>query len=251
MKNILSCVVLCLLIVSCSKQNLTGKEYSATEIHTIPYGEEGVLREGDYSGKGASTNTSGTTVSVQGNVTVDALSAGGAVIVPAGSVLTVNTVMNVGGGANLDVQGTLICQSFTQVGNTYLSNAKMEVNGKYTIGGGTTLYMENSHVAVDELVITGNIKVVDNLITQAANWYSMIELTGVKYLHRGWGTHVCGPVLFNDNNDVGGSDAKFINVTDTAVAKSDTLQVVYGLPVDFQLFQFDDTCDGLAVMPAH
>ena len=251
MKSILSCVFLSILIFSCSKEDATGNEYTATEIHNIPYGEQGVLKEGNYSGKGATTNAVGTTVTVQGDVTVDALNAAGAVVVPVGAILTVNGEMRVSGGAKLDVRGVLICQSFNQIGNTYLSNAAMKVNGKYSLGGGTTLFMQNSQLEVDQLVIVGHIKAVDNLVTQAANWYSMIELTGVKYLHRGWGTSICGPVLFNDNNDVGGADGNLVDVTDAAVAKNTALKTIYGLPTDAKLYQYDNACTALSVMPDH
>lgn len=250
MNKLLIILILALALTSC-RADEAEEEYDADEIHTIPYGGTGELSEGDYSGDGPVTNTAGTTVIIEGNVTVDALSASGSVVVPAGSTLIVNTVLNVGGGGILDVKGTLITQSYTQVGNTYISYGKMSVSGKFTVGGGTTLYLENSEVEVGELVITGHIKAVDNSFTQAANWYSMIELTGAKYMNRGGGTKVCGPILFNSNNDNGASGVSLTDVTETALQNKATLPVVYGLPTDSKLYQYGDNCTPLTSMPEH
>ena len=90
-------------------------------------------------------NSAGTRVVIEGTVTVDALSSSGTVYVPEGATLIVNTVMTVGGGASMDVHGTLITQTYTQVGNTFLSEGKITVKGKYTIGGGNGISSSRSH----------------------------------------------------------------------------------------------------------
>ncbi len=238
-------------IFSSCRQEETQSVYSASEIHRIPYGQTGTLAQGNYTGQGAVTIAAGTTVNIQGYTTVDAISLTGKLHVPVGAVLVVNGTLNVGGGTTLDIDGTVITRTLTQVGNIYMSSAFLEVNGRYTIGGGTTLFIANSEVEVDELVITGHIQGVDNLATQAANWYSLIELTGAKYLNRGGGTNVCGPVLFSGNIDEGSSGATLVDVTEEAVANNAVIKTVYGLPSDAPLYQYNDACTPLIAMPAH
>jgi len=247
MKHILSLALLILIFASCSKE----EEYGATSIHTIPFGEEGTLSEGDYSGDGAVTNVAGTTVTIEGKVTVDAFSASGKIYVPEGATLIVNSVMTVGGGAVLDIHGTLITQSYTQIGNTYMTNGILGVSGKFTVGGGTTLYLENSEVEAGEFVIVGHVKAISNDETMAANYYSIIEAIGVKYLNRGGGTTVCGPILFTMHEDQGASGVNMSNVTSAALGNNSAVQSAYGLSTSTTLYQYDDTCPALAEMPAH
>ena len=81
--------------------------YTASNIHRIPYGETGTLAAGNYTGKGVVTNAAGTTVIIEGVTTVDALSILGKVIIPRGTVLIANNLVNVGGGSNgYNVNGT-------------------------------------------------------------------------------------------------------------------------------------------------
>ena len=225
--------------------------YTVNNIHRIPFGETGTLVSGNYTGKGVVTNAAGTTVIIEGLTTIDALSTLGKVVVPRGTVLIVNNLVSVGGGSSIDIKGTLITPTFTQVGNTYVSGGYIEVNGKLTIGGGTTLYLENSQVEVDELVITGNIQAIDNLITRSANWYSLIELTGGMLLHRGGGIKICGPVLFNSNIDNGVAEETLVNVTEASITNNEFVQTVYGLASSDSLYQYNDNCEGLSLMPAH
>ena len=250
MKTFLLTVFVSLSLFSCRVEEYE-PVYTASDIHRIPFGETGVLAAGNYAGKGVAINSAGTTVIIEGVTTVDALSILGKVEIPRGAVLISNDVVAVTGGANIDVKGTLITQTFTQVGNTYVSGGYVEVNGKYTIGGGTTLYLENSQVEADELVITGNIQAIDNLVTRAANWYSLIELTGGMLLNRGGGVNVCGPVLFNTNFDNGVAEEKLINVTDSAVTNNEFVQAVYGLTSNDSLYQYNDNCTPLISMPSH
>lgn len=253
MKYLVSLSVLVLLFSSCSKEEEEESDgvYTATTVHNIPYGQTGTLSNGDYTGQGNVTNTAGTKVIIDGTVTVDALSSSGSVYVPEGSTLVVKSVMTVGGGANMDIHGTLITQTYTQVGNTYMTNGKLAVSGKFTIGGGTTLYMENSEVETSELVVVGHIQAIENPVTQAANWYSMIELTGAKYLNRGGGTKVCGPVLFNGNADQGASGISMSDVSAQAVSNNAAVKVVYGLPQETVLYQYADNCAAVQALPEH
>ncbi len=243
------------LLTSCAKEedevSLNNSKYTASHLHQIPYGTSGTLASGNYSGQGNVVNSAGTRVVIEGTVTVDALSSSGTVYVPEGATLIVNTVMTVGGGASMDVHGTLITQTYTQVGNTFLSEGKITVKGKYTIGGGTTLYMENAEVEAMELVVVGHIKAIENNLTQLANWYSMIELTGSQYLNRAGGTKVCGPVLFNAADDQGASGVAMQDVSSNAVTNNASVKVVYGLSQDAILYQYEDGCAGLPAMPNH
>jgi hypothetical protein len=171
--------------------------------------------------------------------------------VPQGATLIVNGIMTVGGGAAMDVHGTVITQTYTQVGNTFLSSGKIVTKGKCTIGGGTTLYMENSELETSELVVVGNIQAIENGVTQAANWYSMIELTGAQYLNRGGGTKVCGPVLFNVNSDQGASGIALKDVSSNAMTNNASVKLVYGLVQETILYQYADGCNGPSEMPNH
>lgn len=249
MKHLFQLLLLSALFSSCNPDDDYQREYSATEIHRIPYGQSATMSSGNYSGQGNVTNVAGTTVNIEGYTTVDALSINGRVNVPAGATLVVNDVLNVGGGSKINIKGTVITKTFTQVGNTYLSSAILRVNGKYTIGGGTTLYIENANVEVEELVITGHIQAVENTFTKAANWYSLIELRGNKYLNRSAGTNICGPLLFNSNNDQGSTEAVLTDVTAQAVSNNDNVKLVYGIADTTTLYQYDDNCTPLMLMP--
>lgn len=249
MKHLFTFFTAILVLSSCNPDDDFQREYSATEIHRIPYGQSATMSSGNYSGQGNISNVAGTTVNVEGFTTVDALSVGGRVNVPAGTTLVVNDVLNVGGGAKMNIKGTVITKTYTQVGNTYLSSAILRVNGKYTIGGGTTLYIQNANVEADELIITGHIQAVENTFTRAANWYSLIELTGNKYLNRGGGTNICGPLLFNTNNDQGSTSATLTDVTAQAVANNSSVKLVYGIADTTTLYQYNDVCTPLQIMP--
>lgn len=251
MRVILPLVLLVFLVFSCKEEEPEEVVYTPGNIHTIPYGGEGVLSSGNYSGQGTVTNVAGTKLIIDGLVTIDALSASGVVYVPAGSVLTVNSVTQLGGGSTLDVHGTLITQTYSQVGNTYLTSGKIDVNGKFTIGGGTTLFLENSKVEANELVIVGHIQAVENALTRATNWYSIIELTGAQYLNRGGGTKVCGPVLFSGNNDQGASGVAMNKVTTVALENNSNLKENFSLTPTTELYQYSDNCQPMSSLPNH
>ena len=250
MKKLLFILFTLTVLTSCEEeQNQT--DYSASEIHRIPYGQTGTLIPGDYTGQGTVTVAAGTTVNIDGITTIDGLAMTGKVHVPSNAVLIVNGPLNVGGGTNLDVEGTVLTADLIQVGNVYLNNAFVAVDNRYTIGGGTTLYTANSQIEASELIITGNIQGIDNLITQATNWYTLFELTGSQYLNRGGGTTVCGPVLFNHDHDLGSSGIGMTNVTDDALDFNPFLKIIYGLPETAKLYEYYDVCTPLIEMPAH
>lgn len=182
---------------------------------------------------------------------MDDFSINGAVKIPVGSTLIVNGELNVGGGASIDIQGTLITKTYTQVGNTYLQNGKLVVSGKYTIGGGTTLYTETSKIEANELVIIGHIQSIENNSTKTGKYYSVIELTGSKYLNRGGGTTVCGPILFTSNNDQGASGQNLSDKTSEAKNNNPNIYSQFSLIANSSLFQYEGNCTPLSAIPAH
>ena len=244
-------LVITFSILGCRLDNTYESVYSAGDVHLIPYGETGTLSPGNYTGQGNVMNVAGTTLNISGLTTVDALSISGKVKIPSGAMLIVNDVLNVGGGASFDINGTLITRTFTQVGNVCLNSGLVEVNGKYTISGGATLYIATSHLEVEQMVITGHIKGIHNAVTELANWYSLIELKGDEVLNRGGGTIVCGPILFSDDIDQGSTGFSLIDVTGEAITNNDLVKSVYGLPDTALVYQYNDNCTPLIAMPVH
>jgi predicted acyltransferase (DUF342 family) len=244
MKYLLSSLLFVLLFTGCADKE-TGT-YQANQIHTIPYGGTGTLGAGNYTGQGTITNVAGTTVNIQGTVVIDAIAIVGKVYVPFGSTLIVNTLTNVGGGANLVVHGTVITQTFTQVGNTCVTFGAIKASGRFTVGGGTTLFLTKSEIEASELVVVGNIEAITNNV--ASNWYSMADLKGAKYLNRGGGTSICGPLLFNTNVDLGASGVSLVDVTTTALSLENEVRNTFGLAdSEATLYQYDDNCTPLSV----
>ena len=70
-------------------------------------------------------------------------------------------------------------------------------------------------------------------------------------MYRGGGIKICGPVLFNSNVDKGVAEAKLVNVTEASTTNNEFVQTVYGLAFSDSLYQYNDNCEGLALMPAH
>lgn len=244
MKPIIIAIASIFLITSCAQEE--SNVYSATQIHTIPYGGSGILASGDYTGQGTITNTAGTTVSIEGLVIIDAISIVGTIEVPTGSTLMVHNLTNVGGGASLKVTGgSVLTQTFTQVGNTCVSLGSIKASGKFTIGGGTTLYLSSSEIEASELVIVGNVQAISNAVSEAANWFSVADLHTLKYLNRGGGTSVCGPLLFNTNSDEGASGIDMIDFSNEADSINSNLRTVYGLVDTIPLYMYNDNCTPL------
>tara|TARA_B110000211_G_scaffold211183_1_gene249840 strand:+ start:1771 stop:2517 length:747 start_codon:yes stop_codon:yes gene_type:complete len=244
MKYLLSSLLFVLLFSACSDD--TSDVYQANEIHRIPYGGTGTLAAGNYTGQGAITNVAGTTVNIEGVVIVDALGMSGKVNVPLGATLIVNDVLTVGGGANLVVRGTVVTETFTQIGNTCVTFGAIRASGKFTIGGGTTLFLTKSEIEASELVIVGNIEAITNNVT--TDWYSMADLKGSKYLNRGGGTKICGPLLFNTNDDQGASGVSMSDVTTSALVIEPLVITTFDLVnPTATLYQYSDNCTPLAV----
>lgn len=239
MKYLLPTLLFVITLFSCSEPEYNNR-YDASQISRIPYGERGTLVAGNYSGQGLVTNVAGTTVDVEGVVVVDAMSISGTVNVPLGSSLIVNDLTNVGGGGSLVVKGSIITNTFTQVGNTCVYLGSIKAAGKFTIGGGTTLYLSKSEIEASELVITGHIKATDPANTNS--WYSVIDLKGSKYLNRGGGTNVCGPVVLNGDNDQGASGIALSDVTSTVIAADSLFKSRYGIDNASNLYRYTDNC---------
>ena len=244
MKNTFIALFFILLFTSCSDE--VNDVYQANEIHRIPYGGTGTLAAGNYTGQGAITNVAGTTVNIEGIVTIDAISMSGKVNVPFGSVLIVNNLVNVGGGANLVVNGSVVAKTFTQVGNTCVTFGSIRASGRFTIGGGTTLFLTKAEIEASELIIVGNIEATTNNLSK--DWFSMADLKGIKYLNRGAGTRICGPLLFNTNDDKGTSGSSLEDVTSSSLLIEENLRTTFNLAdTSAILYQFSDSCIPLAV----
>ena len=244
MKQLFSALVFILLLTSCSDD--FRDVYQANEIHRIPYGGTGTLAAGNYTGQGAVTNVAGTTVNIEGVVIIDAISISGKVNVPLGATLIVNNLVNVGGGANLVVKGSVNTKTFTQVGNTCVNFGAIRASGRFTIGGGTTLFLTKSEIEANELVIVGNIEATTSNLSK--DWFSMVDLKGVKYLNRGGGTKICGPLLFNTNDDQGASGISLDNVTSSALLIEEDLRSTFNLlDTSATLYQFSDNCTPLTI----
>jgi len=244
MKYFFTSLALVLLFSACSDDEASNV-YQANQIHTIPYGGTGILASGNYSGQGTVTNVAGTTVNIEGVVYVDAITMSGRVNVPFGSTLIVNDLTNVGGGASLVVNGTIRTKTFTQIGSTCVNFGAIKATGRFTVGGGTTLYLTKSEIESNELVIIGNIEATTN--NASKNWFSMVDLKGNQYLNRGGGTKICGPLLFNANDDQGASGVSMDDVTDSALSIEVNVRTTFSLSDAAILYQYTDDCTPLAV----
>ena len=98
-------------------------------------------------------------------------------------------------------------------------------------------------------MIIGHIQAIDNSTTKAGKYYSMIEFTGPKYLNRGGGTQVCGPVLFSVSSDQGASGIELSDDSATALQNNADLRSDYGLSESTLLYRYQDNCTALSAMP--
>jgi len=243
MRYFFTFLALALLFSACSDDE-AGNVYQANQIHTIPYGGTGILASGNYSGQGTVSNVAGTTVNIEGIVYVDAITMSGRVNVPSGSILIVNDLTNVGGGANLVVNGTVHTKTFTQIGNTCVNFGAIKATGKFFVGGGTTLYLTTSEIESNELVVIGNIEATTN--NGFKNWFSMADLKGSQSLNRGGGTKICGPLLFNTNSNQGASGVEMVDVTDSALFIETNIRTNFSLSDTAILYKYNDNCTPLA-----
>lgn len=245
----LLCLIIVFLLMSCKKEKHDPGPYG---YWNVPDGGTAVIENANLSGRGLLTNRSNTTWIIRGDVTIDDLSVIGRVIVSEGSILHVNGLINVAGGANLTLQGQVLCTTLTQVGNIYFNEARVNVSGQYTLAGGTFTYLQNSLVEVNDLRIQGTVYGLENSHTQSTNVYSVFYIHGSNaYLNRAAGTTVCGPVLFTYNNDQGSSGIALNDYTTTAIAAKPELRSIYNLPSDISFYRYaDQGCAPLANPPS-
>ena len=226
--------------------------YNNGNINQIPNGGTGIVENVDLSNQGDQINTANTTIIIRGNVVMESLSINGTAIISEGANLTLTNQIQVSGGGKLVVLGTITTPTFTQINDVYLDGGDITVTGKYTIGGGTTLYIQNSAVHVDELVIIGNIQHPENDYTKSTHIYSVIESIETKYLNRAGGTIVCGPVLFTTNNDQGASGVSMTNVSTEVLANQPLIKSIYNLGDNTNsYYQYEDLCTPTNTFPIY
>lgn len=222
----LLCLIIAFLLTSCRPEHHDPGPYG---YYNVPDGGTAVIENANFSGKGLLTNRSSTTWIIKGEVTMDDLSVIGRVILDHGAVLHVNGLINVAGGANMTVQGLATCATLTQVGNIYYNDANVQVSGQYTAAGGTSIYLQNSVIKVNDLRLQGSVYGLENDHTQATNVFSVFYFNGTNlYLNRAAGTTVCGPVLFTYNDDKGTSGVSLTDYTNAAItAKPELLSLIH------------------------
>jgi len=225
--------------------------YNNGSVHTIPYGQTGYITNANLSGQGNQTVLHNTSLIINGNVTMDALTITGKVVIAKGANLTVTGTTTVVGGGNFIVLGTIKTNTLTQTGDTYLNNGKITVLGKYTIVGGSTLYIQNSSVHVNELIVTGNIQHPKNNHTQTTYIYSVIESINTKYLFITSGADICGPILFTTNNDQGSSGVALADISTTVITTKPTIYSIYGLNNATNFYDYQSSCSPLTNFPIY
>lgn len=243
------CLIIIFLLMSCKKEKHDPGPYG---YWNVPDGGTAVIENVNLSSRGLLTNRANTTWIIRGNVTMDDLSVIGRVIVAEGAVVHVNGLINVAGGANLTLQGQVFCTTLTQVGNSYFHEARVQVSGQYTLAGGTSTYLENSLIEVNDLRLQGAVYGLENDHTQSTHVYSVFYIHGSNpYLNRASGTTVCGPVLLTYNNDQGSSGIALNDYTATAIAAKPELRSIYNLPSDISFYRYaDQGCSPIASAPA-
>lgn len=253
MKKFIPLAFLCLWLMSCRKEEPTViypyTDFTSGNFADIPYGQTAIASNVDLTGKGDQANNSGTEVIISGTVTLDGLFVNDRVVVTEGSTLIIHDNLQVNGGADFIVKGTVITEDLQQNQSIYLDGGSITVNDSYVINGGAVLYTQNAVVHTSKLEVSGEIQGIENDYTKNTNVYSVVELTDPQTLKRNGGSVVCGPVLFNINNDVGSSGQTMTNVTTTANTANDNLQELYGLASDTAFYHYDDDCTPLTVYP--
>ena len=160
---------------------------------------------------------------------MESLTVNGTAIVSEDANLTLTNQIQVSGGGKLVVLGTITTPTFTQIDDVFLDEGDITITGKYTIGGGATLYLQNSAVHVHEMVIIGDIQHPENDYTKSTNIYSVIESISTKYVNRGGGTIVCGSVLFTTNNHTGASGISMNDVSSKILLEQPKIKEIYNL----------------------
>ncbi len=225
--------------------------YTSGNVHTIPDGQTGYLANVNLAGQGNQTVVHNTTLIINGNVTMDALTVTGKVVIAENASLTVTGTTTVVGGGDFIVLGKINTNVLTQTGDTYLNGGEITVFNKYTIVGGSTLYIQNASVHVDELIVTGNIQHPQNDFTQSNHVYSVIESIETEYLFITSGAGICGPVLFTTNDDKGSSGISFSDVSASVLANKPTIKSIYGLDNTTLFHDYQSTCTPLTNFPTY
>lgn len=281
MKKLIIPLFLGLVLASCRKEEPTVIYPNNTypnNITNISGGDTGYVTDINLSGQGNQSTQPNSTIIISGDVTLDALSINGEVIVTEGSTLTVNSQLQVNGAGEMTVHGDIVTPALiinddayfsnsstltvsnqiqvsggadlffngiattpilTQIGDLILDDASITVTGKYTQSGGTNLYMQNSVIHVDEYVLSGDIEVIDNDFTELTNKYSVINFIGDKYFNRSYGSNICGPVLFTSNDNQGSNPDPINEVSPTVISDIPQIYSIYSIDEDNSFFQFD------------
>ncbi|MDB5255805.1 MAG: hypothetical protein JWM14_500 [Chitinophagaceae bacterium] len=245
----LLCLIIIFLLLSCRPEHHDPQPYG---YWNVPDGATAVIENTNLSGKGLLTNRAYTTWIIRGQVTMDDLSIVGRIILAQGASLHVNGLVNVAGGANLTVQGEMTCTTLTQVGNIYYNEANVEVSGQYTAAGGTSTYLQNSLIKVNDLRLQGAVYALENDHTQATNVFSIFYFNGTNlYLNRASGTTVCGPVLFTYNDDQGSSGISLNDYTNATMTAKPDLRTIYSLPSNISFYRYaDQNCTPVTIAPS-
>ena len=260
MKKLLSFSFLGLLLfASCRNDEPTtiypynAYSYNSGNIDQIPNGGTGIISDANLSGQGNQTVTHGTTLIISGNVVMDALTITGKAVISEGSTLTVTGTTTVVGGADFVVLGELITNVLVQTGDTYLDKGDITVNSKYQIVGGSTLYIQNSIIHVDELEIIGSISHIENDYTKSTNVYSVIEAIDSKLLWIVSGADICGPVLFTTNEDRNSTTNSTLTdvTTEVSTVQPDITTIYHLQDVTTNFYEFNNSCTPLTVFPTY
>ena len=261
MKNLLllSFLVGLILCTSCRKDEPDviypyDSQYNNDDnIDNIPNGGTGTVSDVNLSGQGNQTVTYGTTLVISGDVIMDDLTITGTAILSDGASLTVTGTTTVVGGGNFEVEGNLNTNVLVQTGDTYLDNGKITVNSKYQIVGGSTLYIQNSDVHVDELEVIGSISQTENDYTKNTNVYSVIEAINSKLLWIVSGANICGPVLFTTKEDRNSpANSTFTDVTSEVFTVQPEIKSIYFLEnTTTNFYSFNNSCTPLNIFPQH
>lgn len=253
MKKILLGVALCSLL-ACHKESpeviLNQNYYYQHDLSTV-YDGTVVVQDANLSGQGSQQVNAESVAIFSGTVLMDGLGVIGEAYIPEGSTVIIDGPLVIAGGAKLTVDGDLQAESIAQTGDAYISSSQVVVEDKYQISGGSTLYLENAHIQVDQFVLIGDVEALLNDSTITKNYYSVIEGIGVKFLSRAGGTNVCGPVLFTESTvDNNTSSYNLSDVTSTALTQQPKLYSIYGLD-SVNVYQFEDqfSCTPLTEIP--
>ena len=190
---------------------------------------------------------------------MESLTINGTTIISEDPTLMVTKQIQISKGAKFVVLSTIFTSDFRQFNDVYLKNGDITVIGKCTIGGATKLYIQNSAIHVNEMIINGNIQHPEYNPTKN---HSIIESIDTKYLNRVKGSVICRPVLFTTKNDQATSG---INISDvraeidesewyhpgviTSYFSNSFYNSFYNLSDEY--YQYQDHCIPLTTFPVY